>query len=62
MNFDDMKKAVNDAEATLRFADIATKDMVGMVKGRLRMAYGYDLAELKKELREFNAVTHEWKS
>jgi hypothetical protein len=35
--------------------------LIGILRGRLRHASGYQLAALKKELAAFNAHTQRWK-
>jgi len=67
MNFDEMNDAVNDARRTIRFADINTRNMVKMIKGRLRtlddtwQSHNLLIA-LKKELNQYNATTRTWKN
>lgn len=61
MNFDDVNRAVNEAQDHLSLADSVASRMAGMLRGRLRHVSTRMLAELKKELRDFNARTKEWK-
>jgi len=66
MNYYEMQEAVSDAEKTLRFADIATKNIARMLVGRLRkVGNSYHetdiLISLKRELKSFNSTTRTWK-
>jgi len=61
--FDEMRAAINEAQDTLRAADSVSTSMALVLRGRLRkVEYDWVLAELKKELKEFNAHTGEWKN
>jgi len=60
--FYEMRSAVSNAQSTLNAADEAAKTMAVLLKGRLRKVSTWVLAELKRELSEFNANTKEWKS
>lgn len=60
--FDEMRAAVAEARVTLRAADSTADNMAGLLQGRLRHVSGCRLAQLKKELSQFNAHTKEWKS
>ncbi len=64
MNFDEMHAAVKDAENTLRLADLHVSKMANLVAGRLRSGdvSGRVLAELKRELANYNIHTGKWKS
>ena len=62
----EMKAAVQEAEHTFRAADSISKDMAELLIGRLRKVsnsyVGNDaLCKLKRELRDFNMTTGEWK-
>lgn len=63
MNWDDFRDAFNKAKQTINIADRHVQDMAGMVAGRLRVSNvsASVLAELKKELANFNMHTKEWK-
>lgn len=60
-----MKRAVRDADQTMRRADKYASMMAEMLVGRLRKvksdAWNDDLAKLKRELRDYNISTREWK-
>ncbi len=60
--FDEMRRAVSEAQATLRAADNIADSMARLLVGRLRhVSSTYILVKLKKELRDFNAHTGRWK-
>jgi hypothetical protein len=64
--FEEMVAAVNEAKETLRLADSISDRMAKMLVGRLRrvsLSWGGDsaLADLKRELRDFNMQTLKWK-
>jgi len=61
--FDDVVRAVNDARSAQLAVDHNVGKMVKLISGRLRTskAWGSDLAELKRELRDFNMTTEQWK-
>lgn len=61
MNWDDFRLAFRDARSTMDQADAAANDMADMLDGRLRKVSGYKLAKLKRQLRDFNIHTGEWK-
>jgi hypothetical protein len=56
-----MEEAVNDAKITLRRADSQTGAMARLVNDRLRNVSGNTLAEMKRQLRDFNINTYEWR-
>jgi hypothetical protein len=62
MNFDDFSQAVQNAKEDVRRGDEAVQQLCKLAAGRLRSAgvSGYVLAELKRELRDFNMVTKDW--
>lgn len=59
--FDEMKGAVRQAEATLRAADSVANDMASLLDGRLKNVSPWMLKRLKRQLRDFNIHTGEWK-
>ena len=64
--FEDMVAAIEEAELTLRAADSVAENMAKMLVGRLRKASQFwhgaqAVADLKRELRDFNIQTHQWK-
>lgn len=62
MGFDEMCKAIRDAENQLNVADGIAEKLARLLAGRLRkVGSGYLLARLKLELRDFNAHTKTWK-
>lgn len=60
--FDEMRAAVSQAETTLRAADSVADSMARLLRGRLKSVPGYVLSDLKRELRDFNIHTKEWKA
>lgn len=62
MNYSEMTEAVNDAKQTLHFADIMANKIARLLVGRLRKVEShYTLSCLKRELRDYNIQTGEWK-
>lgn len=62
MQLSEMKKALLEAEMTLKRADNTAHQLADMLSGRLRTVNSsYLLRKLKKELSSFNAKTGEWK-
>ena len=60
--FEDIRRAVVQAETTLRAADTVADSMARLLAGRLRhVASGYVLTKLKRELRDWNIHTGSWK-
>jgi len=57
----DIKDKVDEAKRTLSYADDMADQMARFLKGRLRHCDGYVLADLKRELRDFNAHTKTWR-
>jgi hypothetical protein len=57
----EMKQAINDAKQTIKAADDVANSIASILPGRLRHVSVWTLAQLKKELREFNAHTRRWK-
>jgi len=67
MYFSEMKKALDEAEITLKSADSIAGDMAKLLVGRLRKtgnSYQSHLAlkNLKRELKDYNIRTGKWKS
>ncbi len=61
MEIDELRKAINEAEATFRSADSCATQLARALKGRLRQVSPWLVRELKKELRDFNMHTEKWK-
>ena len=61
MNWDDFWKSFADARNTMSQADSVADRMADMLGGRLRKCSGKTLAQLKRELRDFNIQTRQWK-
>lgn len=61
MNYEEFKQAVEDAETTLRRADRMVENIGHLLPGRLRHVSGSVLADLKRELQDFDLRTHCWK-
>jgi hypothetical protein len=61
MNIYDIREAINEAKRVIRDGQKAARGMAPMLAGNLRHCYKGDLVKLKKELRDFNAHTREWK-
>lgn len=60
--FDEMRRAINQARAINNAADNAANSIVDLLDGRLRQVSPYRLSKIKKQLRDFNMHTKEWKS
>ena len=60
--FDEMRRAINQAREINNAADNAANSIVDLLDGRLRHVSPYRLAKIKKQLRDFNMHTKEWKS
>lgn len=56
-----MKKAVSEAQQTLKAADSVAGTMARLLIGRLRFVPGWILCNLKRELRDFNMTTYQWR-
>ena len=58
-----MTGAVADAQETIRIADSRVNKMAHMISGKLRSAdvTPHALRQLKRELKNFNMQTSEWK-
>jgi hypothetical protein len=59
--FDEIRQALSEAADIQRAADRNAGAMAQMLRGRLRHVDQWTLADLKRELRDFNMVTGEWK-
>jgi hypothetical protein len=59
--FDETRAAVQQARAQIKAVDAISHAMADLLRGRLRHVSRYVLADLKKELQDFNAVTGKWK-
>ena len=62
VNWDEFRCAFNTARSTMNQADSVADSMADMLVGRLQKCSGHTLAKLKRELRDFNIQTHEWKA
>ena len=61
MDLWDMRKVISQAENTLRGADEVATNAASILPGRLRKVSPHVLADLKRELRDFNMKTYAWK-
>lgn len=63
MNYNDVNIARDNALRTLNNADIAVRQAANLITNRLRSSgvSGSVLCELKKELKNFNMHTCQWK-
>lgn len=60
--FDLMEQGITEAQAVVRQADRVASRLARLLKGRLRKVDDtWTLAELKRELRDFNIHTRTWK-
>lgn len=60
--FDLMRDSMREAEATIRAADMVSSQMARMLVGRLRkVQHRGALEALKRELRDYNMQTGQWK-
>ncbi|KWT89295.1 MULTISPECIES: hypothetical protein [unclassified Variovorax] len=63
MNWNDFRQAVDEAKTTIDQGDNAARQLAKLMRGRLRIA-AVDpgiLADLKRELRDFDITTGKWK-
>ena len=60
--FDEMRRAINQAREINQAADNVANSVADLLDGRLRQVSPYRLAKIKKQLRDFNMHTKEWKS
>jgi len=63
LNWFQIQEAWDEAQATIRRADQATRYAAELAAGRLRMAEvgPRALRQLKRELQNFNSVTGKWR-
>lgn len=61
MDLYDMRREISAARRTLENADEVAQQLAYLLEGRLRHVNQRTLANLKKELRDFNAHTGTWK-
>ena len=64
MNWSEAESAIRDAREVVKRGDDAVQRLAKLLVGRLRVAEvsPYVLAELKRELQDFNAATKNWKA
>ncbi len=64
MTYDEFCEAVADAERTEYRARVAVQKIARLCKGRLRLADvdSYTLSALKRELRDWNMHSCEWRT
>jgi hypothetical protein len=62
MNYTGWTEGLEDAKKTMERADDAANTFARTLVGRLRKVSRSTLAQLKRELRDFNIQTKEWKS
>jgi hypothetical protein len=63
LTYHEIQQARIEAEQTIARADKATRHVARLIQGRLRASGipGYVLEELKRELRDYNMHTGEWR-
>lgn len=61
-HFDNMRAAMTEARQVQAAADSQADAMAHILRGRLRKVSSWHLKALKRELRDFNMHTGEWKS
>jgi hypothetical protein len=61
MKWEEFHSAWLDAKATQERVDSIAATMANMLVGKLRKCSKFTLAELKRELRDFNIRTEQWK-
>ena len=60
--FDEIRQQLAVAREQLRAADHVAHNMASLLQGRLRSVWDKDLLRmLKRELRDFDAVTGKWR-
>lgn len=59
--FDTMRTALSEARAALGAADHYARQMAWLLDGRLRQVDANTLKNLKRQLRDFNIHTGDWK-
>ena len=57
----EMRREINAAKQTIRNADEIADSIASILPGRLRHVSCGTLEKIKKELRDFNAHTGQWK-
>ncbi len=57
----EMRAEVDSARITMRAADNVANDLASILVGRLRHVGISNLKKLKKELRDYNIHTGQWK-
>ncbi len=57
----EIQREINRAKQTIRAADNVASDIAEILPGRLRHVSGSVLAKLKRELRDFDSRTFEWR-
>ena len=64
LSFYEIGETIREAEGSIRAVEKKIGHMLDLCVGRLRgnpHISGSTLSDLKRELRDFNATTHEWK-
>lgn len=61
MGLYDMRREISTARQTLKNADQVADSIAYLLKGRLKHVNQWTLANLKKELKNFNSHTGKWK-
>jgi hypothetical protein len=61
MDIWEMRRNINEAKEVLRNADEIAGLIAAILPGRLRHVPSWILCDMKKELRDFNAHTGNWK-
>ena len=63
MNWSEAESAIRDAREVVKRGDDAVQRLAKLLVGRLRVTEvsPYVLADLKRELQDFNAATKKWK-
>lgn len=59
--FKEIREALYEAERLKRACERSANDMAMLLKGNLRSVSGWNVKDLKKELRDFNMRTMKWK-
>lgn len=57
----EIQREINRAKQTIRNADDVAGDIAEILPGRLRHVSGSVLAKLKRELRDFDSRSFEWR-
>lgn len=57
----DMERAVADAKEIINNANRVYRDMGVILQGNLHHLNSWTLAKLKRELKDFNSHTRQWK-